>query len=146
MSTFATKVKEEFKELLPPTIYFFVALHVVAFVRVLMLEGTGIPLATSLAITMGALVVSKAVLLADMLPFINRFPDKPLAFNVAWKTTLYALVALVLHYLERLIDFWRAAGGFVAGNEKLLAEMVWPHFWALQIILAVLVLVYCTMR
>ncbi len=146
MSKITAKIKAEFKELLPPTIYFFVALHVVAFVRVLMLEGTGIPLATSFAITMGALVISKAVLLADMLPFINRFPDKPLVFNVAWKTVLYALVALVLHYLERLIDFWREAGGFIAGNEKLLAEMVWSHFWALQIILAVLVLAYCTMR
>jgi hypothetical protein len=33
----------------------------------------------------------------------------------------------------------------VAGNEKLLAEMVWAHFWAVQIILIVLVLAYCTM-
>jgi hypothetical protein len=146
MSGFAEKIKEEFFELLPPTIYFFVALHVVALVRVLLLEGTGIPLATSFVITMGALVLSKAVLLGDMLPFINRFPDKPLAYNVLWKTVLYALVALVLHYLERLIDFWREAGGFIAGNQKLLTEMVWAHFWAVQIILVVLVLAYCTMR
>jgi hypothetical protein len=68
-----------------------------------------------------------------------------MAVNMAWKTVLYALVALVLHYLERLFDFWRAAGGFVAGNERLLAEIVWPHFWAVQIVLIVLVLVYCTM-
>ena len=37
-----TKLKEEFFKILPPTIFFFVALHIVAFVRVLMLEGTGI--------------------------------------------------------------------------------------------------------
>ena len=35
------KLREEFFELLPPTIFFFVALHIVMFVRVLMLEGTG---------------------------------------------------------------------------------------------------------
>ena len=46
--------------------------------------------------------------------------------------------------MERLIDFSRQAGGIVAGNEKLLAEMVWPHFWAMQILLFVLILVYCT--
>jgi hypothetical protein len=37
-----TKLKEEFFKILPPTIYFFVALHLVMFIRVLMLEGTGV--------------------------------------------------------------------------------------------------------
>jgi hypothetical protein len=35
------KLKEEFYKILPPTIFFFVALHLVMFIRVLMLEGTG---------------------------------------------------------------------------------------------------------
>jgi hypothetical protein len=34
----------------------------------------------------------------------------------------------------------------VAGNEKLLSEIVWPHFWALQIILLVVILNYCVIR
>jgi len=42
MTKLSTKLKEEFFALLPPTIFFFVALHIVAFVRVLMLKGTGI--------------------------------------------------------------------------------------------------------
>ena len=36
--------------------------------------------------------------------------------------------------------------GHVAGNEKLLSEMVWPHCWAIEIILFILILVYCTAR
>jgi hypothetical protein len=28
----------------------------------------------------------------------------------------------------------------------LLREMIWPHFWAIQILLAVLILMYCTMH
>jgi hypothetical protein len=42
MSKLATKLKEEFEALLPPTIFFFVALHMVALIRVLMLKGTGL--------------------------------------------------------------------------------------------------------
>src|SRR5947207_12439320 len=140
------KIKEEFVALLPPTIFFFVALHVVAFIRVLMLKGTGITPVTSVAVTIAALILGKSVLLADMLPMINRFPEKPLIYNIAWKTIIYLVVAAFIHYLERLVDFSRAAGGLVAGNEKLLAEMVWPHFWAVQIILFVLILMYCTMH
>ncbi|MGH7287085.1 MAG: hypothetical protein ACREI8_03605 [Myxococcota bacterium] len=37
------------------------------------------------------------------------------------------------------------APGFAAANEKLLAEIVWPHFWAIQILLSVLILAYCVM-
>jgi len=54
---------------------------------------------------------------------------------------MYLLVASVIHYLERLIDFSRHAGGIIAGNEKMLAQMVWPHFWAIEILLLVLILV-----
>jgi len=28
----------------------------------------------------------------------------------------------------------------------LLAEIVWPHFWAIQIMLFVLIVMYCTMH
>src|SRR5437773_10905813 len=140
------KLKEEFFKLLPPTIYFFVALHIVAFVRVLMLKRTGLAPSSSISIAVAALILGKAVLIADMLPLINRFPNKPLIYNVAWKTLIYLLAATLIHYLERLIDFWRQTGGFVAGNQKLLAEIVWPHFWAIQIILVVLIVMYCTMH
>ena len=97
-----------------------------------MLKGTGIALGTSASVTLAALILGKAVLIADLLPFINRYPDKPLVYNVAWKTMVYVLVSMLVHYLECLVDFWREAGGFIAGNQKLLAEIVWPHFWAIQ--------------
>ena len=146
MSTLFTKLQEEFKALLPPTIFFFVALHLVALIRVLMLKGTGIALSMSWQVTLAALILGKAVLVADLLPFINRYPDKPLIYNVAWKTTIYVLVAMLVHYLEHLVDFWKEAGSLVAGNQQLLAEIVWPHFWAIQILLVVLILMYCTMH
>jgi hypothetical protein len=111
-----------------------------------MLRGTGIAVSTPLQATVAALILGKAVLVADLLPFINRYPDKPLIYNVGWKTTIYVFVAMVVHYLERLVDFSRQAGGLVAGNDKLLAEIVWPHFWAIQILLVVLIFMYCTTR
>ena len=146
MTKLSAKLKEEFFALLPPTIFFFVALHIVAFVRVLMLKGTGISPLGSVSVAVAALILGKAVLLADMLPVINRFPDKPLIYNVTWKTIVYLLISFVIHYLERLIDFWRQAGRFIAGNQKLLSEIIWPHFWAIQIILFVLIAMYCTIH
>jgi hypothetical protein len=146
MSKLSATLKKEFFELLPPTIFFFVALHIVAFIHVLMLKGTGIAPTSSISIAVAALILGKAVLIADMVPLINRFPNKPLIYNVAWKTLIYWLMATLIHYVERLIDFWRQAGGFVAGNRKLLSEIIWPHFWAIQIILFVLIAMYCTVH
>src|SRR5437660_4109592 len=146
MTKLFTKLKEEFFKLLPPTIFFFIALHIVAFVRVLMLKGTRISPLSSMSIAVAALILGKAVLIADLLPMINRFPNKPLIYNVAWKTLIYLLAATLIHYLERLIDFWRQTGGLVAGNKELLAKIVWPHFWAIQIILFVLIVMYCTLH
>ena len=146
MKKVASKIKEEIIEMIPPTLFFFTALQIVALIRALMLKGTGIAVGTFWSVTIAALVLGKAVLIADMLPIINRYPEKPLIYNVVWKTALYMLVSLVIHYLEHLVDFWRETGGLVAGNQKLLAEIVWPHFLAIQILLVVMIFSYCSMR
>ena len=145
MRRVTAKLKEEFVEMIPPTLYFFVALHLIAVIRVLMTKGSGLPLPTSLSITVAALVLGKAVVIADLLPFINRYPTEPLIWNISWKATIYVCVALLVHYLEHLYDFWKTAPGIVAANQRLLAEIVWPHFWAIQIVLALLILMYCVM-
>ena len=90
-----------------------------------------------------SLILGKSVLVADMLPFINRFPDKPLVWNVAWKTLMYAIVALVVHYLERLYDYWKEAHSLVAANVQLVSDINWPRFWAVQILLVTLIFMYC---
>jgi hypothetical protein len=111
-----------------------------------MVKGTGLAPLSTVSIAVAALILGKSVLISDMLPFINRFPERPLVYNIAWKTLIYLLVSAIIHYLEHLYDFSRQAGGIAAGNEKLFAEIVWPHYWAVQIILFVLILMYCTMH
>ena len=140
------KLKEEFFAILPPTIFFFVALHLVTFIRVLIAKGSNFQPLSTMSIAIASLILGKAVLIADLLPPINRYPNKPLAYNIVWKTMIYLVMASIIHYLERLIDFSRQAGGIVAGNEKLLAEIVWPHYFAVEIVLFILILVYCTAR
>ncbi|MFP6562674.1 hypothetical protein WJ542_30870 [Paraburkholderia sp. B3] len=137
------KLKEEFKKVLPPTIFFFVILHIVALIRSLMLKETGIPLPASASVLISSLILGKSVLIADMLPFINRFPEKPLVWNVSWKTLMYALVALVIHVLERLYDYWKEAPSLAAANHELLTQISWPRFWAIQILLVTLIFNYC---
>jgi len=142
MSKVTAKIKEEFKKVLPPTIFFFVILHIVALIHALMIKQTGISMPTSASVLISSLILGKSVLIADMLPFINRFPEKPLIWNVSWKTLMYTCVALVIHYLERLYDFWKDAPDLMAANHALLAKISWPQFWAVQILLVTLIFSY----
>jgi hypothetical protein len=146
MSTLWERLKHEFHEVLPPTIFFLVSFHIVVVDRRLMLRQYGLPLTSVFAATVGALLVAKVVLITDLLPFVNRFPDKPLVYNVAWKTTIYVTAALVVHYLEHLVPIWWRTGEFSTANRVLVSQIVWPHFWAIQLWLLVLLFVYCTLR
>jgi hypothetical protein len=56
----------------------------------------------------------------------------------------YVLAATFVHYLENLHDCWKQAGGVIAGNERLLAALVWPHFRATKILLLVILFMHCT--
>jgi hypothetical protein len=146
MSQVWTKIKHEIHEVIPPTIFFLISFHIVVLDRALMAREYGLPLSSIAGATVGALLVAKVVLVADMLPFINRFPEKPLIYNVVWKTAIYVAASLAAHYLEHLVPMWWRMGSFSAANERLRSEIVWPHFWAIQLWLVVLIFVYCMMR
>ena len=139
------KVKEEFLKLIPPTVFFFVTLHIIALIRSLMTRGSGIEPSGSASVLIAALILGKAVLIADLIPAINRFPEKPLIYNVTWKTFLYVIVATALHYLENLFEFWRKADSLAAANQDLIAHIVWPRFLAIEILIFFIVALYVTM-
>jgi hypothetical protein len=136
------KLWEEFLKVIPPTIYFLIALSLLVLARGLFLRAYGISTGTQFKIVISALILGKSVLIADLLPFVNRFPEKPLIYNVAWKSLIYNLVALLIHYVERLLDYWKDFDGFVGANREMFDKLIWPHFWGVQILLLMLIVPY----
>ncbi|CAG1022366.1 hypothetical protein DOJK_01632 [Patescibacteria group bacterium] len=138
--------KHEFFEMLPPTIFFFIAFSLLVATQKLILHEYDIPFhGISMAI-IGALLVGKVVLITDHFSFVNKFPDKPLLYNVVWKTIIYFIAALIVRYLEHILPLWKKYEDFVVANQILRDETVWAHFWLIMMWISVLFFIYCAMR
>jgi len=103
-------MKHEFVQVLPPTLYFFVAFNVIALTKALMLKQHGISFSGFATASLGALIVGKVILFSDKLPIINIFQEKPLIYNsvVNSSCTLlqhscFDLLSILSHFFENTI-------------------------------------------
>ena len=139
-------IKRELIDVLPPTFFFFVAFNVVALTNKLMLEQYGITLYGFVNATVGALIVAKAALMADHSKFINKYPHKPLIYNVVWKTIIYGLAALAVQAIEEISPLWWKYQSVRITVERSWDSIIWPHFWAVHIWLVFLLSLYVSFR
>jgi len=146
MSNIIPWLKREVVGAIPAVVFFFVVFQLLALTRALILKGYGIEISSFLNATIAAMIVGKVVLLADLLPFINRFPDKPLVYNTVWKTFIYMIAAILVRYVEQLVPRILEYKNLAEANNHLLQEVVWPHFWLVQIWLVVCFFLFCTIR
>jgi hypothetical protein len=68
----------QLKHVLPPTIFFFVGFNLILWTKRQILEEQGIEFSGFLTATLAALLVGKAVLVTDNLPFMHRFDGSPM--------------------------------------------------------------------
>jgi hypothetical protein len=135
-------LKHEFLEMLPPTIFFFVVFHILAFIRALMAKQYGITISAATTATIGALIVGKSILIVDALPLCDWFSQKRLIYNVGWRVFLYLIIVLLFQFLEELIPLISKYGAISTAREHLIEEIKWPRFWATHIILIVFIAFY----
>jgi hypothetical protein len=146
MNRFASIALHEVRLILAPTIFFFVCFNLLVLTIALFSQGHSSSLVSHGAATVGALVVGKAVLVTDKLPFFNRYPEKPLIYNTVWKALLYVAATLVFRLAEKLLAAATNDYGFSVGVSEAVDQFSWARFWAIQMWLAVLFLLYSAVR
>jgi hypothetical protein len=135
-------VIKELEEVLPPVVFFAVGFNLVEFTTQLVLDDYLARFANYLVATTAALVVGKAVLLANMLPFLRRFDTAPLIRPILFKTIVYAAVVFLVRTLEKIVEYW-FGGGTIAGIPDYVAHHFSWHFHAaVQIWIFVLFFIY----
>jgi hypothetical protein len=134
----------QIKHVLPPTIFFFVGFNLILWTKHLILKEHGIEFSGFLTATFAALLIGKAVLVTDNLPFMRRFDGAPLVQPILFKTAIYWVCVSIVRMSEALIRFLLSGGGINDFPDYLVEHFSWPRFLSIQIWLMVLFLVYVT--
>ena len=95
----------EFREVLPPTIFFFVGFNFVVLTSNLLVAQYLIGLSNFMLATLAALVVGKAVLVANKIPLLRRYDRAALIRPILFKTAFYWVIVFLARLLERFVHF-----------------------------------------
>ena len=135
----------EFREILPPTIFFLIGFNLIVLTTNLILVDYEAQFASFMIATASALIVAKAVLVANAMPAIRRYDRAPLIRPILFKTAFYWVAVLVVRLLEHWIRYRFGEdyvfGGFVS---HAVAAFSWNRFVAIQLWIFVLFLIYVT--
>jgi hypothetical protein len=95
--------------------------------------------------TAAALVVGKAVLVTNALPFLRRYDRAPLIQPILFKTVVYWAVVFIARLLEDFVRFCFVEHNPVASfPPHMITTFSWHRFAAIQIWILVLFLIYLT--
>ena len=95
----------EVREALPPTIFFFLGFNFVVLTSNLLVAQYVIGLSNFMLATMAALVVGKAVLVANKVSLLRRYDRAPLIQAILFKTVFYWVIVFFVRLLERFVHF-----------------------------------------
>ena len=140
-----TFLLHEFLEIVPPTIFFFIGFNLVVLTTNLILADYGGQVASFIIATTSALVVAKAVLVANAMPAIRRYDRAPLIRPILFKTVFYWAAVFIVRLLEHWIRY-RFGGDYTFGGfvPHVVANFSWDRFIAIQLWIFVLFFVYVT--
>jgi hypothetical protein len=135
----------EFLEILPPTIFFVIGFNLIVLTTNLILSDYGGQFASFMIATASALIVAKALLVANAMPVIRRFDRAPLIRPILFKTFFYWAAVFIVRLLEHWIRY-RLSGDYVFGGfvPHVQATFSWDRFFAIQLWIFVLFLIYVT--
>lgn len=135
---------EELHHVAPPTIFFALGFNLVAFSLDLVV-GQYLPqLGNFLVATTAALVVGKAVLVADKMPFLRRYDTAPLIWPILFKTVVYGAFVFVARMIEAYVHYIVDTGKVLGFVSFMLGQFRLHRFLFIQIWIFVLFLAYTT--
>jgi hypothetical protein len=138
------RILHEAREAIPPTIFFFVGFNFIVFTTNLLLADYTIAVSSFMLATVAALVVGKAVLVANAMPYLRRYDRAPLIQPILYKTAFYWVIVFFARLLERFVHFSLEGNPPADFFPYLATTFSWHRFCAISLWVCVLFLIYVT--
>ena len=139
------RLLHEAREAAVPTLFFFIGFNLIVLTTNLLVAQYAVAVSNFMLATMGALVVGKAVLVANHVSIIRRYDRAPLLQPILFKTGVYWIIVFLARLLERFVHFSvvdrNAPSDFLS---YLIFTFSWHRFVAISLWIFVLFLVYVT--
>ena len=138
------RILREWLEMLPPTIFFFVGFNFIVLTTNLLVAQYLVAVSNFMLATVAALVVGKAVLVANKISLLRRYDRAPLIQPILFKTAFYWVIVFLARLLERFVHF--ALDGNPPGDfpSYLVTTFSWHRFSAISLWILALFLIYVT--
>jgi hypothetical protein len=147
MSKMLNWLREEFLQILPVWMFFFVSFGLVALTRITTFGEYHIRPTEPPEYLVGSLIMAKVVLLIDAFMKNRGWHGRPLVYPTLLNTGLYFVAALLLHHLEQMVKLMRQHHlGFAEANHEILLGMGKPSFWAIMIGVLAFTFAFCIVR
>ncbi len=139
------RIASELRQALPPTIFFFVGFNLIVVTTNLLVSTYAVAVSSFMLATVAALVVGKAVITANSMPFLKIFDRAPLIQPILFKTAIYWIATAITRLMERFMHFSVIDGNW-PGNfpHHLISDFSWQRFTAISLWILVLFLIYVT--
>jgi len=131
---------------LPAVVFFFISFNLILFTKQAVLHEQGIPFSGFLVATLAALLVGKAVLITDHMPFMRRFEGAPLIQPILFKSAIYWAVTFVVRIVDIFVTYAREGGAPGDFLQYLADNFSWQRFLMIQLWLMVLFMIYVTIH
>ena len=138
------RLLHEAREALPPTIFFFIGFNFIVLMTNLLVAQYLVAVSNFMLATMAALVVGKAVLVANKMSLLRRYDRAPLIQPILYKTAFYWVVVFLARLLERFVHFSLEGNPPSDFPTYLVTTFSWHRFSAISLWILVLFLIYVT--
>ena len=139
MSILLKKFKEKSLGVFVAFLFFLAALSLINMIEGLFWGSAPFSFYT---VIIAAGVIAKTLIMVAHLPWVNLFPNKPLIYNMLWKTALYALSTLIVRVAIRMVPALFATHSFSKGWARFFAEIEPQRFIAIQLCYLVLFFIF----
>lgn len=133
-------IKKEFLHVLPIFLFFLIFFCVINRMERFFFVRAGLAPISFTQIVVAAALVAKVFLVIDHMPFSDLFPNKPLIYNIIWKTILYCFIIFIVRFSIQYVSF------LLEGDGKFTSNFDWRLFITIQNYYLLVLFLFVTSR